>query len=94
MIAVMVAFVQGLWRRQRQCSDCGGGIGAVIVASTLVGAVIVAAALVGAVIVAEALVGAVIVVAVSAQRLWGRWRSNCSGGSVGAAITAAAALVQ
>ena len=50
MIAVMVAFVQGLWRRQHQRSDCGGGIGAVIVASALVGAVIVAAALVVAVI--------------------------------------------
>jgi hypothetical protein len=63
VIAVMVAFVQGLWRWQRQRSDCGSGVDAVIVASALVGAVIVAAALVGTVIVAAALVVAVIVAA-------------------------------
>jgi hypothetical protein len=57
---------------------------AVIVAAALVVAVIVAAALVVAVIVAAALVVAVIVVAASAQQLRG----------VGAAIAAAAVLVQ
>jgi hypothetical protein len=93
VIAVMVA-AQGLWRRQRQCSDCSVGIGAVIVASALVSAVIVAAALVGAVIVAAAaLVGAVIVVAASAQLLQGSRRSYC-GGSVGAVIAVMVVFVQ
>jgi len=41
-----------------------------------------------------AFVVAVIVVAALVQLLQGHWRSNCGGGSVGAAITAAAALVQ
>ena len=44
VIAVMVAFVQGLWRRQHQRSVCGVGVGAVIVAAALVVAVIVVAA--------------------------------------------------
>jgi len=90
----VAASAQGLWRRQHQRSDCGGGIGAVIVASALVGAVIVAAALVGAVIVAAALVVAVIVVAVSAQLLRGRGCGNgvgdCGGG-ISAAIAGALA---
>ena len=46
------------------------------------------------VIVAMTLVVAVIVVAALVQPLHGRWRSDCSGGSVGAAITTAAALMQ
>jgi hypothetical protein len=79
------------WQRLR--SDCGGSVGAVIAAMSLVGTII-AAALVVAVIVAAALVVAVIVVAASAQRLRGLWRSDCSGSHVGAANTAAAALVQ
>jgi hypothetical protein len=85
---------QGLWRQQRQRSDCSVGVGAVIVVLALVGAVIVASALVGAVIVASALVGAAIAVAASAQLLQGRCCSDgvgdCGGG-VGAAIAGAAA---
>jgi hypothetical protein len=67
VIAVMVAFLQGLWRRQCQRSYCRGGVDAVIVVLVLVGAVLVVGALVGAVIVAVALIVAVIMVAASVQ---------------------------
>jgi hypothetical protein len=44
VIAVMVAFMQGLWRRQCQCSGCGCGVSAMIAAILLVGVVIAATA--------------------------------------------------
>jgi hypothetical protein len=77
---------------QRLCNDCGGGVGAVIAAVSLVGTIIAAAALIGA-----AMAVMVALVQRLRQHCWlvqWRWRRDCGDGGIGAVIAVMVAFVQ